>query len=202
MKLLEDKIRECGEVYEGGILKVDSFLNHKIDVGLINEMGKEFARLFADLGINKILTVEASGIGIACIVAQYFPGAEVLFAKKNQTKNLDNDTYSANVTSFTHGREYVIRVAKNYLTPSDRVLIIDDFLAAGKATFGLIELIEQAGATLCGVGMCVEKAYQGGGEEIRRRGINLHSLAIVDINDSNDVKFIDDENAAEVFLGK
>lgn len=199
MKLLEDKIKECGEIYDGGILKVDSFLNHKIDIGLLNEMGKEFARLFAGLGINKILTIEASGIGIACVVAQYFDGAEVLFAKKNQTKNLDNDTYSANVTSFTHGREYVIRVAKNYLTPNDRVLIIDDFLAAGRATFGLIELIEQAGATLCGVGICVEKAYQGGGAEIRRRGINLHSLAIVDIRNS-ELNFIDDCDAAKVFL--
>ncbi len=202
MKLLEDKIRKCAEVYEGGVLKVDSFLNHKIDVGLINEMGKEFAKLFQGLGINKILTVEASGIGIACIVAQYFNGAEVLFAKKNQTKNLDNDTYTANVTSFTHGREYVIRVSKNYLDKNDRVLIIDDFLAAGKATFGLIELIRQAGAYLCGVGICVEKAYQGGGEQLRRMGINLHSLAIVDITNSSEISFISDSDATQVFLSK
>ena len=200
MKLLEEKIKENGVLINGEVLKVDSFLNHKIDVRLLNEMGREFARLFAGLGINKILTVEASWIGIACIVAQHFDNAEVLFAKKNQTKNLDNVTYSANVTSFTHGRDYMIRVSKKYLTSEDRVLIIDDFLAAGQAVFGLIDLCKQAQATVCGVGICIEKAFQGGGAALRREGVNLHSLAIVDLKNDGELSFIDDADAAKILI--
>lgn len=200
MKLLEEKIKENGIILDGGVLKVDCFLNHKIDISLLNEMGREFARLFGGLGINKILTVEASGIGIACIVAQYFEGADVLFAKKNQTKNLDPDTYSANVTSFTHGRDYTIRVSKKYLSSGDKVLIIDDFLAAGQAVFGLYELCNQADATVCGVGICIEKAFQGGGAALRRKGVNLHSLAIVDLKPDGTLSFIDDADAARQLL--
>lgn len=200
MKLLEEKIKKYGVILDGGVLKVDCFLNHKIDVGLLNEMGREFARIFKDLGINKILTVEASGIGIACVVAQYFEGADVLFAKKNQTKNLDTNTYSANVTSFTHGRDYTIRVSKEYLTKDDNILIIDDFLAAGQAVFGLMELCKQAEAKVCGVGICIEKAFQGGGAALRKSGVNLHSLAIVDLKDDGELTFIDDNDATKFLV--
>ncbi len=200
MRLLEEKIRRDGKILPGGILKVDNFLNHKIDVSLVNAMGKEFSELFKDLGINKILTVEASGIGIACITAQYFNNAEVVFAKKNQTKNLDANTYSALVTSFTHGCDYNIRVSKDYLTKEDRVLIIDDFLAVGQATLGLMSLVKQAGATLCGIGICIEKAFQGGGKTLRELGVNVHSLAIVDLGRDGELSFIDDKDAAKILL--
>ena len=200
MLLLEEKIKRDGKILLGGILKVDNFLNHKIDVSLLNDMGREFAELFKNLGINKILTVEASGIGIACVTAQYFENAEVLFAKKKQTKNLDANTYSALVTSFTHGCDYNIRVSKDYLTKDDRVLIIDDFLAVGQATLGLMSLVKQAGATLCGVGICIEKAFQGGGKTLREMGVNLHSLAIVDLQQDGKLSFIDDKDAAKILL--
>ena len=147
MKLLEDRILADGVIMEGGIVKVDSFLNHQMDIGLINEIGKEFRRLFDGERITKILTVEASGIGIACITAQYF-GVPVVFAKKSESKNLDGDVYTAQVVSYTKGKEYTIRVAKKFISPDDRVLIIDDFLAKGKAFFGLKEIVEQAGAEL------------------------------------------------------
>lgn len=198
MKLLEERIKTDGVIVNGEILKVDGFLNHNIDVALINEMGREFARLFAGLGINKILTIEASGIGIACIVAQYFENADVLFAKKYQTKNLDNDTYSSSVTSFTHGRDYIIRVSKKHLKSTDKVLIIDDFLATGHAIFGLMDLVKQSGAELCGVGICIEKAFQGGGKILRQSGVNLHSLAIVDLTGNDHITFIDDSNASSI----
>ena len=200
MLLLEEKIKRDGKILPGGILKVDNFLNHKVDVKLLNDMGREFAELFKGLGINKILTVEASGIGIACIAAQYFDNAEVVFAKKKQTKNLDADTYSALVTSFTHGCDYNIRVSKDYLTKDDRVLIIDDFLAIGQATLGLMSLVKQSGATLCGVGICIEKAFQGGGKTLRQMGVNLHSLAIVDLQQDGKLSFIDDKDAAKILL--
>ncbi len=193
MKLLEEKILTDGEMLDGGVLKVNNFLNHMIDVELLNEMGKEFARLFKGLGINKLLTVEASGIAIAAITAQYFDGAKVLFAKKYQTRNLDPDTYSAQVMSFTHGREYTIRVSKTFLGKEDRVLVIDDFLANGEAAHGMIDLVRQAGATLCGVGICIEKAFQKGGASLRASGVNLHSLAIVDMSgDTRALKFIEE----------
>lgn len=159
MRLLEDRIQRDGKVKEGHVLKVDSFLNHQMDIALFTEMGKEFYRLFGSEGVTKILTIEASGIGIACITALYFH-VPVLFAKKNQTKNIAGDVYTSRVESFTHGRVYEIRVAKEFLLPGDRVLIIDDFLANGSALRGLIQLVRDAGASLVGAGIAVEKGYQ------------------------------------------
>ena len=170
MKLLEERIQKDGTVKEGNILKVDSFLNHQMDVDLFDQMGKEFKRLFADAPINKILTIEASGIGIACVVAQSFH-VPVVFAKKAQSLNIDGDVFSSKVESFTHKRVYDVIVSKKFLSPEDHVLIIDDFLANGCAVMGLIDLINASGATLEGVGIAVEK------------GIRLESLAIVDAMD-------------------
>ena len=155
MKLLEDRIRKDGKIKGGDVLKVDSFLNHQMDIALFGEMGKEFHRLFGSEGVTKILTIESSGIGIACVAAQYF-GVPVLFAKKNQTKNIAGDVYTSRVESFTHGKVYDIIVAKEFLLPTDRVLLIDDFLANGSALQGLINLVRDAGATLVGAGICVE----------------------------------------------
>lgn len=179
MKLLEERIRRDGVVKAGGVLKVDSFLNHQMDVELLNEMGKEFKRLFADKNINKILTIEASGIGIACIAAQHF-GVPVVFAKKAQSINIDGEVYSTKIQSFTHGKVYDVIVSKKYITPDDRILIIDDFLANGCALEGLIDLVRSAGATVEGIGICIEKGFQPGGELIRQKGVHLESLAIVD----------------------
>jgi len=147
MQLLEERIRRDGKVRAGNVLKVDSFLNHQMDIELFNEIGREFYRLFGDSGVTKILTIEASGIGIACVTAQYFH-VPVVFAKKNQTKNIDGGVYTTQVESFTHGRVYDIRVAKEFLRPGDRVLLIDDFLANGKALMGLSQLVKDAGAAL------------------------------------------------------
>ncbi|MCQ2493411.1 MAG: xanthine phosphoribosyltransferase [Lachnospiraceae bacterium] len=182
MKLLEDMIREKGIIKAGNVLKVDNFLNHQMDIKLFNEMGKEFKRLFADKPINKILTIEASGIGIACIAAQYFD-VPVVFAKKSQSINIDGDVFSTSITSFTHKREYQVIVSKKYLSADDHVLIIDDFLANGCALKGLIELVTAAGATVEGIGIAVEKGFQDGGQIIRDMGVNLHSLAIVESMD-------------------
>lgn len=179
MKLLEERIVKDGKIREGDVLKVDSFLNHQIDVDLLNELGKELKRLFGDDGITKILTIEASGIGIACIAAQHF-GVPVVFAKKTQTKNISGDTYKSRVESFTHGKIYDIIVSKEFLKPDDRVLIIDDFLAKGSALDGLIKLVEDAGATIVGAGIAIEKGFQGGGALIRGRGIRVESLAIIE----------------------
>jgi xanthine phosphoribosyltransferase len=179
MKLLEERIQKDGIVKKGNVLKVDSFLNHQMDIALINEMGKEFKRLYKDSPINKILTIEASGIGIACIVAQYF-NAPVVFAKKSESINLDGDMYSAKIQSFTHNRIYDVIVSKKYLSPDDHILIIDDFLANGCALAGLLDIIEESGATVEGVGIAVEKGFQKGGKLIRDRGIRVESLAIVD----------------------
>ena len=191
MKLLEEKILKDGKLPGGGILKVDNFLNHQMDIGLFREMGKEFARLFAHKEINKILTIEASGIGVACIAAQYFGDVPVVFAKKSEAKNLDRDVYSTVVHSFTKGKDFTIRVAKNYISAEDKILIIDDFLAMGEASLGLIDIVNQAGATVSGVGICIEKGFQGGGERIREKGIELHSLAIVNFKDGgNAIEFI------------
>ncbi len=183
MKLLEERIQKDGTVKEGNILKVDSFLNHQMDVDLFDQMGKEFKRLFADAPINKILTIEASGIGIACVVAQSFH-VPVVFAKKAQSLNIDGDVFSSKVESFTHKRVYDVIVSKKFLSPEDHVLIIDDFLANGCAVMGLIDLINASGATLEGVGIAVEKGFQEGGAMIREKGIRLESLAIVDAMDS------------------
>jgi xanthine phosphoribosyltransferase len=190
MKLLEERIRKDGVVKEGNVLKVDSFLNHQMDVELFNEMGKEFKRLFADKPINKILTIEASGIGIACIVAQSFH-VPVVFAKKSQSVNIDGDLYTSKVESFTHKRVYDIIVSKKFLSADDHVLIIDDFLANGCAVMGLIDLINEAGATLEGVGIAVEKGFQQGGKLIREKGTRLESLAVIESMDAatGEIKF-------------
>ncbi|MBQ3898346.1 MAG: xanthine phosphoribosyltransferase [Lachnospiraceae bacterium] len=183
MKLLEDMIREKGIVKPGNVLKVDSFLNHQMDINLFNEMGKEFKRLFKDKPINKILTIEASGIGIACVAAQYFD-VPVVFAKKAQSINIDGDVYSTQITSFTHKREYQVIVSRKYLSPEDHVLIIDDFLANGCALQGLIDIVNTAGATVEGIGIAIEKGFQDGGTLIRSMNYDLHSLAIVESMDA------------------
>lgn len=191
MQLMEERIRKNGIVRAGNVLKVDSFLNHQMDIDLFNEMGKEFYRLFGEEHVTKIVTIEASGIGIACITAQYFD-CPVIFAKKSQTKNIAGEVYTAKVESFTHGRVYDIIVAKEFLGPGDRVLIIDDFLANGAALMGLSKLVEDAGATLVGAGIVIEKAFQPGGDMIRARGIRLESLARVkSMNEETGVEFVD-----------
>ena len=179
MQLLKERILKDGIVKPGNILKVDSFLNHQMDITLINEIGKEFKRRFADCPITKILTIEASGIGIACIAAQYFD-VPVVFAKKNQTKNIAGDVYTTKVESFTHGRVYDIIVAKEFLGKGDRVLLIDDFLANGMALEGLAELVQLSGAELVGAGIVIEKGFQQGGDLLRSQGIRIESLAIID----------------------
>ena len=182
MELLEERIRKDGIVKEGNVLKVDSFLNHQMDIKLFQEMGKEWKRLFSDVPINKILTIEASGIGIASIVAQYFD-APVVFAKKTQSINLDGSVYTTKIESFTHKRSYDVIVSKKYLSPDDCILVIDDFLANGCAVNGLIDIIEASGAKLQGVGIAVEKGFQDGGKILRARGVRVESLAIVDAMD-------------------
>lgn len=179
MKLLEERIRRDGRVKEGNVLKVDSFLNHQLDIGLYNEIGKEFRRLFPGDRITKILTIEASGIGIACIVAQYF-GVPVVFAKKSRSLNLDGEVYTAGVRSYTHNRVYDVIVSAKFLSKDDHVLIIDDFLANGCAVSGLIELVKSAGAGIEGVGIVIEKGFQEGGRRLREQGIRVESLAVVD----------------------
>ncbi len=182
MELLEQRIQKDGIVKAGNVLKVDSFINHQIDVKLINELGKEFKRLFDGVEINKILTIEASGIGIATIVAQYFD-APVVFAKKTQSINLDGSMYTTKIESFTHKRVYDVIVSKKYLSPEDKILVIDDFLANGCAVEGLIDIIQSSGATLQGVGIVIEKGFQDGGKRLRDKGIRVESLAIVESMD-------------------
>lgn len=179
MQLLEDRIMKDGKVFSGNILKVDSFLNHQIDIDLLQEIGKEFYRIFGDCNVTKILTIEASGIGIACVTAQFFH-CPVVFAKKTQTKNIAGDVYTAKVESFTHGRIYDIIVSKDFLDQDDNVLVIDDFLAQGNALVGLIHLIKDSGASLAGAGIVIEKGFQPGGQLIRSMGVRLESLAIVE----------------------
>ena len=179
MELLKERIRKDGKVKEGNVLKVDSFLNHQMDIHLFQEIGKEFQKRFQGEEINKILTIEASGIGIACIVAQSFD-VPVVFAKKTQTKNIAGDTWTTKVESFTHGRIYDIIVAKEFLGKGDKVLIIDDFMANGKALEGLAELVTMSGAELVGAGIVIEKGFQSGGDELRRKGIRVESLAIIE----------------------
>ena len=179
MQILKDRIRKDGVIPEGNVLKVDRFLNHQMDVELFAEIGKELKKRFHDCEINKILTIEASGIGIACIVAQSF-GCPVVFAKKNKTKNIAGEVYTSKVESFTHGRVYDIIVSKEFLGPQDKVLLIDDFMANGKAMEGLIDLVRDSGATLEGAAVVIEKGFQPGGDRIRSKGVRLESLAIVD----------------------
>lgn len=179
MNFLEERIIKDGVVKSNTILKVDSFLNHQIDTGLLDEIGKEFKKRFDGKPINKILTIEASGIGIACIAALHF-GVPVVFAKKSKTSNLGNDVYTAEVKSFTHNEVRTIIVSKDYLTENDHVLIVDDFLANGCALKGLISVCRQANATVEGIGIVVEKGFQNGGQIIRELGYRVESLAIVD----------------------
>ena len=179
MNCLEERILKDGIVKEGNVLKVDSFLNHQMDIELFNEMGKEWKRRFEGKNINKILTIEASGIGIACVVAQHF-GVPVVFAKKAKSINLEGEMYTAEVESFTHKNKNQVIVAKKFLSEDDHVLIIDDFLANGCALQGLIQIVQSAGATVEGIGIAVEKGFQTGGRIIRNFGFQLESLAIVE----------------------
>lgn len=184
MEKLEERIRKDGIIREGNVLKVDSFINHQMDIALFEDMAKEWKRLFAGKQINKILTIEASGIAIAAIAAREF-GVPVVFAKKSKSINLDNDNYCTKIQSFTHGRVYDVIVSKKFLNEEDHVLIIDDFLANGCALLGLLELVENAGATVEGIGVAIEKGFQRGGDIIREKGIQLESLAIVESMDVN-----------------
>ena len=176
MKLLEDRILRDGHIGKGNVLKVDIFLNHQIDTGFISELGKEFYRLFKDENITKILTIEASGIGVACLTAQYF-NVPVVFAKKEPTVNIYDDIYTSKVTSFTHKKDYEIYVSKQFINKEDRILIIDDFLAKGSALSALINLINDAGAVTVGAGIVIEKAFQEGGKIIRDMNVRVESLA-------------------------
>ena len=192
MNFLEERILKDGIVKEGNVLKVDSFLNHQMDINLFKQMGEEFKRRFADKNINKIMTIEASGIGIACVVASYFD-VPVVFAKKSQSINIDGDVYVAEVESFTHKNKNQVIVSKRFLGPEDHVLIIDDFLANGCALQGLISIVAQAGGTVEDIGIAVEKGFQSGGRMIRNLGYQLESLAIVESMDAatGNVKFRD-----------
>lgn len=194
MELLKERIRKDGKIKAGNVLKVDSFLNHQMDTDLFQEIGKEFKRRFSDVEINKILTIEASGIGIACVVAQQFH-VPVVFAKKNQTKNIAGDVYTSKVESYTHGRTYDIIVSKEFLGKGDKVLLIDDFLANGKALEGLASLVKDSGAELVGAGIVIEKGFQVGGDLLQNQGIRLESLAIVESMDeeSGEIVFRDDK---------
>ena len=191
MDLLKRRIREDGVVKGNDVLKVDSFLNHQMDVALFAEIGREFQRRFTGCGVNKILTIEASGIGIACITAQSFR-CPVIFAKKSQTKNITGEVYTTQVESFTHGRVYDVIVSKKFLGPGDKVLIIDDFLANGAALEGLIDLVAQSGAELAGAGIVIEKAFQPGGARLRAKGVRVESLArIAAMSEETGVEFAD-----------
>ena len=189
MKYLEEKIIKDGVVKPGNILKVDNFLNHQIDVVTLNEMGKEFKRLFADKPINKILTIEASGIAIATMAALHFDNAPVVFAKKAKSRNIDNDLYTSVVHSYTYGKDYTITVAKKFFSPDDHILIVDDFMALGNAMIGLLDVVKQSGATVEGIGIAIEKGFQPGGQRLRDMGYNLHSLAIVESMNENEIIF-------------
>ena len=183
MKLLEERIRKDGIIREGNVLKVDSFINHQMDIKLLRKWQKEWKRLFADKNINKILTIEASGIGIAAIVAREFD-VPVVFAKKSKSINLDDNNFSTKIQSFTHGKVYDVIVSKKFLSPEDHILVIDDFLANGCALLGLTDLVESAGATVEGIGIAIEKGFQQGGKIIREKGYQLESLAIVESMDA------------------
>ena len=179
MKMLKDRIRKDGKVLPGNILKVGSFLNHQMDIGLFNEIGKEFFRRFSGVPVTRILTIEASGIGIACIAAQYF-NVPVVFAKKSKSKNISGDVLVTNVKSYTHNTTYDVMVSKEFIKPDDSVLIIDDFLANGCALEGLVQLVRSAGAKVVGAGIVIEKGFQEGGAQLRAKGIRVESLAIID----------------------
>lgn len=188
MKILEERIIKDGRILPGNVLKVDSFLNHMIDVPFVCELGKEFRRLFETSGVTKILTIEASGIGLACLTAQYF-GVPVVFAKKSRTSNISSEVYSTPVESYTHGNTNNVIVSKQYLGAGDRVLIIDDFLATGNALKGLIELCRLAGADVVGCGIAIEKRYQHGGDALRAENIRVESLALIDSMENGNIVF-------------
>ncbi len=179
MRKLEERILKDGKVFKGNVLKVDSFLNHQLDVGLLSDIGKELKRLYNDCDITKVLTIEASGIGVGCMVAQFFD-CPLLFAKKTKTINIKGDVYKSQVESFTHQCVYDIIVSKDFITSDDTVLIVDDFLAKGNALNGLIDIVNQAGAKLAGCGIAIEKGFQGGGDKLREQGIRVESMAIID----------------------
>lgn len=182
MEILKKRILSDGEIHEGNILKVDGFLNHQIDIPFLQEIGKEFYRLFKDENINKILTIESSGIAIGSMVAQEF-GCPLVFAKKSITKNIAGDIYLTPVESYTHGTTYGVIVSKSFLGKEDRVLIVDDFLAIGNALDGLINIVKESGAELVGCGAVIEKGFQGGGDRLRKKGIHVESLAIIESMD-------------------
>lgn len=192
MKLLEEKIATEGVIIGSDILKVDMFLNHQMDVELLDEMGKEFKRLFENCGATKVVTIESSGIAIAVFAAKYL-GLPALFAKKSKHKNVGDDVYSANSYSFTHGKEYTMIVSKKYLNKEDKILIIDDFLAGGNACNALIDIINQAGAEIVGIGIAIEKGFQPGGKALREKGYNLRSLAIVESMNEAQISFRNDD---------
>lgn len=189
MQLLEERILQDGQVRPGNVLKVDCFLNHQLDIALLDEIGKAFYEIYKNDGINKILTIEASGIAIACMTARHF-GVPVVFAKKAKSKNIDGDVYTSTVHSFTYGKDYDITLSKKFLGPEDKVLIVDDFLAVGKAMHGLLDVCKQAGTTVGGIGIAIEKGFQPGGETLRSQGYKLTSLAIVDyMDDEGNLRF-------------
>ncbi len=189
MQLLEERIRREGKIRPGGILKVDNFLNHQIDTALLFEMSKEFKRLFENEDINKVLTIEASGIAMASMTAYLF-SVPLVFAKKSKTRNIGDDVYSVEVESFTHGNTNTVVVSKEYLGPRDRVLIIDDFLATGAALAGLVDLVDQAGGTVVGAGVAIEKTFQGGGNLLRAQGVRVEALArIAAMDDEGNISF-------------
>ena len=191
MKLLEERIRSEGQIRPGGILKVDHFLNHQIDTALLFEMAKEFKRLFENERIDKVLTIEASGIAMASMTAYLF-SVPLVFAKKSKTRNISDDVYSVEIPSFTHGNMNTVVVSKEYLQRGDRVLIIDDFLATGAALVGLKQLVEMGGGTVVGAGVAVEKAFQGGGDKLRAEGMRVESLAkIASMTDAGEISFCD-----------
>lgn len=188
MEKLKQRILKDGQVRNGEVLKVDSFLNHQMDIDLLNEIGAEFQRLFQDENITKILTIEASGIAIACMTARHFH-VPVVFAKKAKSLNLDGELYTSKVHSFTYDRDYDITVSKKFIQPTDRILIIDDFMANGKAMDGLIDICQQAHAQVAGIGICIEKGFQGGGDRLRKEVYRLESLAIVESMEPGHIVF-------------
>jgi len=190
MEQLKKRILKDGRVKSGNIIKVDGFINHQIDINLMNEIGKEFKRLFEGENITKIITIEASGIAIACLTALHFD-VPVVFAKKSESKNIDGEVYKTNVTSYTRGKDYTVILEKRHLTSEDRILIIDDILATGKAQKGLLDISSQAGAQVAGIGIVIEKGFQGGGDKLRDAGYNVQSLAIIDSMENETVIFRD-----------
>jgi len=190
MRLLEERIIKDGRIGAGNVLKVDCFLNHQIDVPFLSELGREFHRLYKDEKITKVLTIEASGIGIACLTAAYF-GVPVVFAKKTETNNIAGDVYTSEVYSYTHERTYTIRVSKDFISSEDRVLIIDDFLAKGSALLALLKLVEDAGASVAGAGIVIEKSYQPGREIVESKGIRVESLARIAAMDNGKITFVE-----------